>query len=362
MNTLSLMRSAAFITLIFASASASAQALSDLKSSPEPLVLQSQGSFFVGGRTVETENAGWSDMKAIFGESFEAGKVLVDQMYVQFQTPPKPTHTPIVFMHGGLLSSKQWETTPDGRTGWYEYFTHQGFPTYMAEQTGRARSGFNATIFNQVRDGKIAPSEQPRVYLGTSNMAWKVFRFGPKMDEAYPVQQFPLDHVGEFYKQVIPDMFERQVPSLLDELISPETKNPTVDNFADLAHELGGAILVGHSQSAGFPTQAVLKAKGGIKGIIQLETGCFSNLTDDQVKTLAKVPILVMVGDYLGDPPYAACVKEMDQIKAAGGDMTFISLPDVGMKGNSHMFMQDKNNLEVADLIIKWVSEHVDKK
>ncbi|TDR34156.1 hypothetical protein [Aquamicrobium defluvii] len=56
MNTLSLMRSAAFITLMFASASASAQALSDLKPSAEPLVLQSQGSFFVGGRTVETEN------------------------------------------------------------------------------------------------------------------------------------------------------------------------------------------------------------------------------------------------------------------------------------------------------------------
>jgi pimeloyl-ACP methyl ester carboxylesterase len=346
---------------MLASASASAQALSDLKPSPEPLVLQSQGSFFVGGRTVETKNAGWSEMKAIFGESFEAGRVLIDQMYVQFQTPPKPTHTPIVFMHGGLLSSKQWETTPDGRMGWYEYFTRQGFPTYLAEQTGRARSGFDATIFNQVRGGTVPPGDQPRVYLGTSNMAWKVFRFGPKLGEAWPGEQFPTDHVDQFYKQVIPDMFETQVPSLLNELISPETKNPTVENVATLAQELGGAILVGHSQSAGFPTQAVLKKKGGIKGLIQLETGCFSYLSDDQVKILSSIPILVMVGDHLGDRPDAACVKEMEQIKAAGGDMTFVSLPAVGIKGNSHMFMQDKNNLEVADVIIKWVSEHVDK-
>ncbi|HEY0124070.1 MAG TPA: hypothetical protein VGC14_20380 [Rhizobium sp.] len=359
---LSLMRSAAFIALILASASASAQALSDLKPSPEPLVLQSQGSFFVGGRTVETKTAGWGDMKGVFGDSFEAGKVLVDQMYVQFQTPPKPSHTPIVFMHGGLLSSKEWETTPDGRMGWYEYFTRQGFPTYMAEQTGRARSGFNATIFNQVRDGSVPPSKQPRVYLGTSNMAWKVFRFGPKLGEAYPGEQFPMDHVDEFYKQVIPDTFETQVPSMLSELVSPETNNPTVENFAGLAQELGGAVLVGHSQSAGFPTQAVLKKKGGIKGIIQLETGCFSNLTDDQVKTLAKVPILVMVGDHLGENPDEACVKEMDQIKAAGGDMTFVSLPQVGIKGNSHMFMQDRNNLQIADLLVNWVSKHVDKK
>lgn len=361
MNMQTLMRGGVFATLLFASASASAQSLADIKPASEPLVLQSQGSFFVGGRSVETDNAGWDNMKEIFGESFEVGKVLVDQMYVQFQTPPKPTHTPIVFMHGGLLSSKQWETTPDGRTGWYEYFTRQGFPTYLAEQTGRARSGFNGTIFNQVRSGEVAPAEQPRVYLGTSNMAWKQFRFGLNMGEPWPDQQFPLDHVDEFYKQVIPDMIETQVPSLLAELLSPETKNPSVDNFANLADELGGAILVGHSQSAGFPTQAVLKGKRSIKGIIQLETGCFANLTDDQVKMLAEVPILVMVGDHFGQQPDPSCVKEMEQIKVAGGDMTFVSLPDVGMTGNSHMFMQDKNNLDVADFIITWISEHVDK-
>lgn len=362
MKLLSSLQRMILAALTLAPAVASAQALSDLKPSPEPLVLQSQGSFFVGGRTVETQNAGWSEMKDLFGESFEEGKVLVDQMYVQFQSPPNPTHTPIVFMHGGLLSSKQWETTPDGRMGWYEYFTRQGFPTYLAEQTGRARSGFNGTVFNQVRDGTVSPDEQPRVFLGTSNMAWKVFRFGPELGQAWPDAQFPLDHVGEFYKQVVPDMIETQVPSLVAELVSPETSNPTVENVAHLAHDLGGAILVGHSQSAGFPTQAVLKGLGGIKGLIQLETGCFANLNDDQVRILATVPILVMVGDRLGEHPKAGCSKQMDQIRAAGGDMTFISLPDTGLKGSSHMFMQDRNNLEVADVLVKWVRKHVDNR
>ncbi len=122
-------------------------------------------------------------------------------------------------------------------------------------------------------------------------------------------------------------MIETEVPSLLNELVQPETKNPTVDNVADLAADLGGAILVGHSQSAGFPTQAVLKGKGGIKGLIQLETGCFSNLTDEQVKALAQVPILCRGRRLSRSDPSAACGKEMDQIKAAGGDITFVSLP-----------------------------------
>lgn len=352
---------ATVLALLLSTASASAQSLSDIKPSPEPLVLQSQGSFFVGGRTVRTESAGWGDLKDIFGESFEAGDVVVDQMYVQFQSPPKPTHFPIVFMHGGLLSSKQWETTPDGRMGWFEYFTRKGFPTYLAEQTGRARSGFNGTIFNQVKNKSLPPEAQPKVFLGTSSMAWKVFRFGPELGKVWTDVQFPIEAAGEFAKQVIPDMIETQVPSLLDELIQPETHNPTVANVADLAADLGGAVLVGHSQSAGFPTQAVLKGKGGIKGLIQLETGCFSNLTEEQVKALAEVPILVVVGDYMGSNPASVCAKEMEQIKAAGGDITFLSLPDVGIKGSTHMFMQGKENIRVADVLIDWIDNHVNK-
>ena len=31
------------------------------------------------------------------------------------------------------------------------------------------------------------------------------------------------------------------------------------------------------------------------------------------------------------------------------------------LRGNSHMIMQDKNNLQVADLILKWIGERVSK-
>jgi hypothetical protein len=37
-----------------------------------------------------------------------------------------------------------------------------------------------------------------------------------------------------------------------------------------------------------------------------------------------------------------------------------VQLPDIGIKGNSHMVMEDKNNLEVADVLIKWIREHVE--
>ena len=36
-------------------------------------------------------------------------------------------------------------------------------------------------------------------------------------------------------------------------------------------------------------------------------------------------------------------------------------LPALGIYGNSHMMMLDKNNLQIADLILKWIDENVGK-
>jgi len=340
-----------------------AQQLSDVQMPKEPLTLEQEGSFFVGGRPLHIDLTEWEELGPDFAKAYGMpGNIMVDQMYVQFQKAVgSEKHVPIVFLHGCCLTSKTWETTPDGRMGWYEYFTRKGFPTYLAEQSGRGRSGFNPSGFNEVREGKMPPGEQRRMLLATDKFAWGIFRFGPKFGQSWPDEQFPIDHVDQLYKQVVPDLILTEVPSLGHEFASPASDNPTVVNMATLAKELGGAILVGHSQTSPVPTQAALKQMPGIKGLIQLETGCFGNLTPDQIKVLAKIPMLVVVGDHWDTPqPPPDCKKEMAEINGAGGDFTFISLPDIGIKGNSHMFMQDKNNLQVADVLIDWIDHHVE--
>jgi hypothetical protein len=37
-------------------------------------------------------------------------------------------------------------------------------------------------------------------------------------------------------------------------------------------------------------------------------------------------------------------------------------LPKLGIRGNSHMLMQDKNNVQLADLILAWIDQHVEAK
>src|SRR5712691_7681613 len=107
-----------FAALSFAlfSGAAVAQSISDVIAPKEPLILKQQGSFFVGGRQTHSDATGWAQTPPV--SAFGSGDVTVDQMYVQFQIPVTSSSrrkVPLVFVHGCCLTSKTWETTPDGR-------------------------------------------------------------------------------------------------------------------------------------------------------------------------------------------------------------------------------------------------------
>jgi hypothetical protein len=146
-----------------------AQEFQDLKKPAEPLVLQSQGSFTVGGDIIFSNALG----------SGGSGHIAVNQMYVQYKVPPS-SRVLVVMLHGADLSGKSYETTPDGRMGWDEYFVRKGHAVYLPDEVSRARSGFDQTIFNRVRSGALPPAAQPSISRFSNEKAWTVFRFGPK--------------------------------------------------------------------------------------------------------------------------------------------------------------------------------------
>ena len=256
----------------------------------KPLVVASQGSFFVGGETKTSKELSGSTTGPGAGTE---GDVTINQMYVQYQTPVNANqHTPVVMVHGCCLSSKTWETTPDGRMGWNEYFLRKGRSVYLADQSSRARSGFDATKINAVKLGKAPASELPNIFMASHQTSWTLFRFGPTFNTAFPDEQFPVQAADELYKQMIPD--------LNGFLPMP---NPTWANMAALAVQLHGAVLIGHSESGFFPEEAAMVNPAGVKGIVSIEMGCTTTLNPQQIATLAKIPILIMFGDHLGDIP-----------------------------------------------------------
>jgi hypothetical protein len=44
-------------------------------------------------------------------------------------------------------------------------------------------------------------------------------------------------------------------------------------------------------------------------------------------------------------------------MRAAGAKVEVVDLPQAGIRGNSHMLMMDRNNLEVAALIQRWLEQ-----
>src|SRR5919199_2755707 len=132
-----------------------AQRMQDVTAEKEPLILKSIGSFYIGGEAeVQT--------KSEMGGFFPDGHLTVNQMYVSFMVPQKrKDSTSFVFIHGMNLSGKTYETTPDGRMGWSEYFLRKGYPVYVVDQVGIGRSGFNQAAYNKARNKEIEAAQQP---------------------------------------------------------------------------------------------------------------------------------------------------------------------------------------------------------
>lgn len=159
---------------------------SDVQTPDTPLVLEAQGSFFVGGEKAD-------QTQTELGDLGPGGHITVNQMYVRYMVPQGGEgNVPVVMVHGATLTGKSWETTPDGRMGWDEYFVRKGHPVYVPDQIGRGRSGFNQAVFNNVRAGSVAPSTLPRWIRFSDEVVWPNFRFGSKPGAPYADSQFPL--------------------------------------------------------------------------------------------------------------------------------------------------------------------------
>ena len=98
------------------------------------------------------------------------------------------------------------------------------------------------------------------------------------------------------------------------------------------------------------PCVLVLHSQGGTFGFKVAEQ------RPDKIKAnapkLKDIPVLMLFGDYVDQHPRWATFKKVDTeyanaIKAAGGTVDWINLPEIGIKGNGHM--------QVAEVIQKWL-------
>jgi hypothetical protein len=315
-----------------------------------PLELQDFGSFFVGGRVTEASHPGPGPAGPV-----PAGHIRTGQMYVQYFIPKTVTGPAIVMVPGAVHTGAAYETTPDGREGWATYFVRKGFPVYVVDQAGRARSGFDPSPVNRAKQQGSAAG-LPEFLIATRELAWVFFRVGKEYPTAFPGTQFPVDALDQYLAQLVPNT----------ESTIPGAGANTVAGLAALLDKIGPAVVMVHSQSGAYGMDLVRNHASKVRAFVNVEGNCVPATSEEISNTFRRVPMLAVWGDFSegapgpnGDTRRNGCVNTINALKAAGGNARYLLLPEVGQKGNSHMLMLDKNNLAIADLIIGWIGENV---
>ena len=119
----------------------------DAGNAAEPIALRDMGSFHVGGRLVEISGKPVKEVTFTPGgvpaKVDPNGTYQVEQMYVQYFLPANEKGAyPLLMWHGGGLTGVTYETTPDGREGWLNYFLRKGWSVYNSDAVERGRAGW----------------------------------------------------------------------------------------------------------------------------------------------------------------------------------------------------------------------------
>ena len=179
-----------------------------LANAAEPIALRDMGSFHVGGRLVEISGKPVKEVTFTPGgvpaKVDPNGTYQVEQMYVQYFLPANEKGAyPLLMWHGGGLTGVTYETTPDGREGWLNYFLRKGWAVYNSDAVERGRAGW--AQYPDIFKGEP-------VFLTTAN-PFERFRIGdgagsydpdPAKRKLMPGSQFPNEGYENFVKQNVP--------------------------------------------------------------------------------------------------------------------------------------------------------------
>jgi pimeloyl-ACP methyl ester carboxylesterase len=324
------------------------------------------------------------------------GTVMTGAMYVHFMVPQRKTHPyPIVMIHGANQSGTNFEGTPDGREGWADYFVEHGFAVYVVDQPARGRSAYHPEL-----NGKI------HAYDATfASERWIAIERLNRWPQAKYHTQWPGS--GQMGDPVFDQLAAAQVEGLVD---TDETEQLMRAAGAALLDRIGPAILLTHSQGGQLGWQIADARPKLIRGILALEPsagpyyipplpasitpatlGPAYGITSSPIayspaitspaqltrvpqttpdssdlqpcwqqaepaRTLVNLqgfPVLVLVSQASAFAQTEHCMSRY--LAQAGVRNNFVRLEDVGILGNGHMMMLEKNNLAIADYLIGYL-------
>lgn len=315
--------------------------------SDQPVSLRGMGAFHIGGKLLQLDT-GEPRMVQLTQTGQPArldpnGSYVVGQMYVQYFLPDPARHDlPLMMWHGGGLTGACWETTPDGRAGFRDYFLRAGWDVYISDAAERGRSGFAP-----VPDVWGPPISQ------TIETVFERFRLGETLprgaldrarDYAFPTTAFPIEALDRFASQLVPRW--------------THTDAIILSAYIDELKAVGPTVLMAHSQGCVFALEAALRFPELVAGLVLLEPAAIPSGVSQQDDWT--VPTLVVLGDFIDrNARWSKMRDSIEDFAGRASTVEVLSLPDQGLTGNSHMLMMDQNSDQVADLVAGWLNQRV---
>lgn len=324
------------------------------------LQIREQGSFAAGG-TMSTAPGTFDPRKPLLpaGQTYHG-----DHAYAFYQIPVDARKLPIVMWHGAGQFSKTWETTADGREGFQNIFLRRRFGVYLIDQPRRGDAG------RSMAEATLKPTPDEQLWFNQ-------FRVG-LWPNYFDGVQFAKDENtrDQFFRAMTPNTgpFDLAVVS---------------DGVSAVFDRIGPGVLFTHSQGGG-PGWLTRIKNDKVKGIVAFEPGSSfvfpegelpppipsafdtvagTAVTMAQFMALTRVPILVIYGDNIPEQAIDLPAQDSwrarlmmarmwrDAVNRHGGDVRVIHLPEIGIKGNTHFPMSDLNNVQIADLVSKYLAE-----
>lgn len=329
------------------------------RKSTKPLMIQEQGSFAVGGTVIQSPGTFETLNPSSGGQTLHG-----DHARVFYQVPIHARKLPLVMWHGFGQFAKTWETTPDGREGYQNIFLRRQFATYLIDQPRRGTDG-RSTV-----NGTLSATPDEQRWFNT-------FRIGVWPDYFQGVQfSRSQEALEQYFRAMTPDT-------------GPIDVKVNSDAVSALYDKIGPGILVTHSHSGGMGWLAAMK-NPRIRAIVSYEPGSgfvfpqgevppaltssagtleAVEVAPSEFAKLTRIPIIIYYGDFIPAEPVANPGQDGWRVRLAmarrwaetinrhGGDAKVVHLPEIGIRGNTHFPFSDLNNVRIADLMSKFLTE-----
>src|SRR6266853_59831 len=224
-------------------------------------------------------------------------------------------------------------------------FVRMGWDTYNSDAVERGRAGW--AKYPEIFKGEPVFLTQANPYerfrIGGGEGTWNA---DPVKRKVLPGSQFPVEAYENFTKQGVPRWLT--------------TDAAITAAYTELVDKVCPCVILFHSQAGQFGFKVAQARPDKVKALIAVEPAGIGDAK--QAAVLKNIPTLVVYGDNIAlDSRWPQIRKNgvefVNGIAAAGGMVEILDLPKAAIRGNSHMLMMDRNNLQVAGLIQDWLAK-----